>query len=91
MPVLVLSDERHVANLESLKDEYGIGTTVDTTPELLKALLNVLYVRAVDVAPQELGVMLPKYFQWQMTRTRSHNKPPELDATQCEIRETIGA
>ena len=42
----VLRDERHVVNLESLKDEFGIGTTAATTPGLLKAFLNVLYVRA---------------------------------------------
>ena len=35
----VLSDERHVANLE-----FGTGTTAATTPGLLKAFLNVLYV-----------------------------------------------
>ena len=58
----VLSDERHVANLESLKDEFGIGTTAATTPGLLKAFLNVLYVRAVDVVPNELGVVLPADF-----------------------------
>ena len=58
----VLSDERHVANLESLKDEFGIGTTAATTPGLLQAFLNVLYVRAVDVIPQNLGVVLPKDF-----------------------------
>ena len=56
----VLSDERHVANLESLKDEFGIGTTAATTPGLLKAFLNVLYVREVVVIPQELGVVLQK-------------------------------
>ena len=56
------SDKRHVANLESLKDEFGIGTTADTTPGLLKAFLNVLYVRAVDVVPEQLGVMLPRDF-----------------------------
>ena len=55
----VLSDERHVANLESLKDEFGIGTTAATTPGLLKAFLNVLYVRAVDVVPEQIGVVLP--------------------------------
>ena len=58
----VLRDERHVVNLESLKDEFGIGTTAATTPGLLKAFLNVLYVRAVDVVPQQLGVVLPKDF-----------------------------
>ena len=35
----VLSDERHVADLESLKDEFGIGTTAATTPGLLKAII----------------------------------------------------
>ena len=60
----VLNDERHdiVANLESLKDEFGIGTTAATTPGLLKAFLNVLYVRAVDVVPDGLGVVLPNDF-----------------------------
>ena len=58
----VLSDERHVANLESLKDEFGIGTTAATTPGLLKAFLNVLYVRAVDVVPEDIGVVLPRDF-----------------------------
>ena len=52
----VLSDERHVANPESLKDEFGIGTTQSaaTTPGLLKAYMTVLYVREVDdiVLPQ---------------------------------------
>ena len=56
----VLSDERHVANLESLKDEFGIGTTAATTPGLLKAFMNVLYVREVAVIPQQLRVILPK-------------------------------
>ena len=58
----VLSDEQHVANLESLKDEVGIGTTAATTPGLLKAFVNVLYVREVDVILQELGVVLPRDF-----------------------------
>ena len=58
----VLSDERHVANLESLKGEFGIGTTAATTPGLLKAFMNVLYVREVDVIPQQLGIVLPKDF-----------------------------
>ena len=35
----VLSDDRHMANLESLKDEFGIGTTAATTPGPLKALI----------------------------------------------------
>ena len=56
----VLSDERHVANLESLQDDFGIGTTAATTPGLLKAFLNVLYVQAVDVVPDQLGVVMPK-------------------------------
>ena len=51
-----------MANRISLKDESGIGTTAATTPGLLKAFMNVLYVREVDVAPQELGVVLPKDF-----------------------------
>ena len=58
----VLGDERHVANLESLKDEFGIGTTAATTPELLKAFLNAWYVRTVDVVPEQLGVVLPRDF-----------------------------
>ena len=57
----VLSDDRHVANLESLKDEFGISMTAATTctPGLLKAFLNVLYVRAVDdiVVPQNPRVV----------------------------------
>ena len=51
-----------MASLESLKDEFGIGTTAATTPGLLKAFLNVLYVRAVDVVPDEIGVVLPNDF-----------------------------
>ena len=39
----ILSDEMHVSNLESLKDEFGISTTAATTPGLLKAILNCLY------------------------------------------------
>ena len=58
----VLSEERHVASLESLKDEFGIGTTAATTPGLLKAFLNVLYVRTVDVLPEDIGVVLPRDF-----------------------------
>ena len=58
----VLSDERHVANLESLKDEFGIGTTAATAPGLLKASFNALYVRAVVVVPQQLGAVLPEDF-----------------------------
>ena len=58
----MLSDERHVANLESLKGEFGIGTTAATTPGLLKAFLNVLYVRTVDVVPEDIGVVLPRDF-----------------------------
>ena len=58
----VLSDGRHVENLESLKDEFGIGTAAATTPGLLYAFLNVLYVRAVVVIPQNRGVVLPKDF-----------------------------
>ena len=43
-----------------MKDEFGIDTTAATTPGLLKAFMNeiVLYVREVDGAPQELGVVL---------------------------------
>ena len=56
----VLCDERHVANLESLKDEFGIGTTAATSPGLLKAFMNVLYVREVAVIPQQRRVVLSK-------------------------------
>ena len=51
-----------MANLESLKDEFGIGTTAATTPGLMKAFLNVLYVQAVDVVPEQLGVVLLRDF-----------------------------
>ena len=54
----VLSDERHAANPESLKGEFGIGTAASTTLGLLKAFINVLYVRAVDVVPEQSGVVL---------------------------------
>ena len=83
----VLSDERHVANLESLKDEFGIGTTVATTPEPLKAFLNVLYVREADVIPRELGVVLPRDFgKWP--EPSLNTKSPELDQTpMCDTRE----
>ena len=56
------SVERYVPNLESLKDEFGIGTTAATAPGLRKAFLNVLYARQVAVLPQQLGVVLPKDF-----------------------------
>ena len=48
----VLSDERHVANLESLKDEFGIGTTAATTPGPLNAFMNVLWGRAAEALRQ---------------------------------------
>ena len=57
----VLGDERHVANLES-KGEVGIGKAAATTPGLLKAFMRVLYVREVDVIPQQLRIVLPKGF-----------------------------
>ena len=41
---------------------FGIGTTAATTPGLLKAFLNVLYVRTVDVLPEDIGVVLPRDF-----------------------------
>ena len=52
----------HVSNLESLKDEFGISTTAATTPGLLKAILNCLYVRGIDVTPRDLGVVIPDNF-----------------------------
>ena len=58
----MLSDERHVANPESLKDEFGIGATAATTPGRLKVSMNVLYVRHAVVLPQQPGVVLPKDF-----------------------------
>ena len=45
-----------MANPESLKDEFGLLTSAITTPGLLKATLNALYVRSVDVLPQRFGV-----------------------------------
>ena len=53
----ILFEEQHVSNLGSLKDEFGLLTSATTTPGLLKAMLNVLYVRSVDVhaIPQRFG------------------------------------
>ena len=44
----ILFEEQYVANLEALKDEFGLLTSATTTPRLLKAMLNALYVRSVD-------------------------------------------
>ena len=52
----------HVSNLESLNDELDISTTAATTPGLLKAILNYLYVRQIDVTPHDLGVVIPDNF-----------------------------
>ena len=49
-----------VADLGALKGEFGLLTSATTTPGLLKAMLNVLYVRSVDVlrSPESLGSIL---------------------------------
>ena len=58
----ILNDEIHVSNLESLKDDFGISTIAATTTGLLKSILNCLYVREIDVTPQDLGVVIPDIF-----------------------------
>ena len=45
-----------MANLESLKDEFGLLTSATTTPGLLKARLNALYMQNVGAPPQKFGV-----------------------------------
>ena len=50
------------SNLESLKGEFGISTAAATAPGLLKAILNCVYVRQIDVTPHDLGVVLPDNF-----------------------------
>ena len=52
----IIFEEQNVANLESLKDEFGLLTLATTTPGLLKAVLNALYMRSADVLPQKFGV-----------------------------------
>ena len=52
----ILFKEQHVVNLEFLKDEFGLLTSATTTPGLLKAMLNALHMRSVDVLPQKFGV-----------------------------------
>ena len=65
----ILYDERDVANLESLKDEFGIGTTAATTPRLLKAI-RVAYMSersmTFDVVPLslQLGVIILDNFEF---------------------------
>ena len=53
---MFLFEEQHVANLESLKDEFGLLTSATTTLGLLKAMLSALYMRRVDGLPQKFGV-----------------------------------
>ena len=57
---VVLNNKGHVACLEALKGEFGdrlmASASATTTPRLLKAFLNALYVREVDVLPPKLGL-----------------------------------
>ena len=52
----ILFEEQYVGNLESPKDEFGLLTSATTTPGLLKAMLNALYMQSVDVLPQQFGI-----------------------------------
>ena len=61
----MLNGEMHVSNLKSRKDEFGISTTAATTPGLLKAILNCLYVDDINIVTpraQGLGVVPPDNF-----------------------------
>ena len=56
IPKQILFEEQHAADLESLKDEFGLITSATTTPGLLKGMLNAFYMRSVNVLPQRFGV-----------------------------------